>query len=73
MAYTPFKRKPRCFKCRRRNVALYTLHGLTGSCHGVLCAADLSDYMLDSGFTAHPLGNLYPPRRRARHGHPARG
>lgn len=73
MAYTFFKRKVRCWRCRQSRVALYTLHGPSGVCHGILCARDLAEYVLDSGFTAHPLGNLSKRRHRRRRGHPVVG
>lgn len=74
MAYTLFKRAPRCFDCRRRDVALFILHGSTGLRISVLCASCAHPWGSLPGVTASPLGNLrHGHRRHRRRFSPARG
>lgn len=73
MAYTLFRRTARCFECRRKDVALFTVHGSGGQCVGILCRKHAGPWLLCHGVTASPLGNLRRHKSRRRHVHPARG
>lgn len=74
MAYTLFKRAPRCLYCRQRGRPLYTFHSATGACIGILCAPCGGGWLLCDGVTAAPLGNMHAPsRHRRRRFSPARG